>query len=123
MRGYKIGDTGIIEEVYEKAPAGALDTYNNEPGIYLESAVNKLIARSVRYQEYISAKQRLRELDVEVDDTSQELARIRKVLKSTSGKKDELSKELAEKERLIGEANDELVGIHEYIEETLGGVK
>lgn len=123
MRAYKIGDTGIIEEVYEEAPEGALDTYNKESGIYLESAVNKLIAQSVRYQEYISAKQKLRELKVEVEDTSEELERIRGVLKDTSGKNDRLTEELNEKTKLMNDTKRELNEIHKYIEKTLGGAK
>lgn len=123
MRGYKIGDSGIIEDVYEDAPGGSKDKYDGDPGVYLETAINKLIARNVRYQDYISNKQKLKDLNVEVDDISQELKRIRGILEETESNNNTLTEDLRDKESLIRQAKEELKVIKKDIAEALGGVK
>lgn len=123
MRGYKISKDRIIEEVYDLAPEGSKGKYDGEPGIYTETAVNKLFSQNVRYKDFIELKANNRNLDLDLKDTKQELNRYVGEDKRNQGIINSLSDTLEENNTKTAVIKEELESIKEGIDSVLGGVR
>ena len=122
MRGYKINNEGLIEEVYDLAPEGSKDKYDGVEGVYTETALNKLVAQNVRYREFIELKGEKRRLDVDLKDTREELKRRISEDKENRHKINSLTETLQEKQEKSEQLQKDLLSIKQDIDEVLGGV-
>lgn len=122
MRGYKINDEGLIEDVYELAPEGSKDKYEGVAGVFTETAINKLVAQSVRYREFIEIKAEKRRLDVDLQDTQEELKRRISEDKENRHKINSLTETLQIKQEKSEQLQKDLLSIKQGIDEVLGGV-
>lgn len=123
MRGYKINKDGLIEDIYDTAPTGAKDKYNGKEGDYTETALNKLIAQNVRYREFIEVKAEKRRLDVDLQDTRDELQRLIREDKQNKTTIQDLTGSLEDKQAKSDKLQQDLAGIKADIDSVLGGVR
>lgn len=123
MRGYKVNKEGLIEEVYDLAPEGSKDKYNGEEGLYTETAINKLIAQNVRYREFIEVKAEKRRLDIDLQDTQEELKRLVKEDRSNKSTIKDLRVAIKDKQAKADKMQEDLINIKRGIDSVLGGAE
>lgn len=122
MRGYKINSDGLIESIYDVAPEGSKDKYDGEDGVYTETAINKLIAQNVRYRDFIGLKAEKKRLDIDLQDTRDELKRKISDDKQNKQTIDRLTKDLKYKQDKAEKLQKDLLDIKKDIDSVLGGV-
>src|SRR5699024_6381478 len=122
MRGYKINKDSLIEEIYDLAPEGSKDKYEGIEGDYTETAINKLIAQNVRYREFIEIKAEKRRLDVDLQDTREELKRRISEDKENRQIIQHLTDTLEDKQKQSEQLQNDLFHIKKDIDNVLGGV-
>lgn len=123
MRGYKVNKEGLIEEVYDLAPEGSKDKYNGESGLYTETAINKLIAQNVRYREFIEVKAEKRRLDIDLQDTQEELKRLVKEDRNNKSTITDLKGTIKDKQAKADKLQEDLINIKRGIDSVLGGAE
>lgn len=123
MRGYKVNKEGLIEEVFDLAPEGSKDKYNGEEGLYTETAINKLIAQNVRYREFIEVKAEKRRLDIDLQDTQEELKRLVKEARSNKSTIKDLRVAIKDKQAKADKMQEDLINIKRGIDSVLGGAE
>ena len=123
MRGYKVNKEGLIEEVYDLAPEGSKDKYNGEEGLYTETAINKLIAQNVRYREFIEVKAEKRRLDIDLQDTQEELKRLVKEDRTNKSTIKDLRVAIKDKQAKADKMQEDLINIKRGIDSVLGGAE
>lgn len=121
MRGYEINEEGLITEVYDVAPKGSKDKYTGESGVYTETAINKLVAQNIRYREFIELKSEKRRLDIDLQDTQDELSRVTSKATSERLRLQAVQKELATKKEQSEKLRREVEDIQREIDVVLGG--